>query len=795
MLLFNLHKMILSKTRKKNYILSRLFFLLCCVVMKAHAIDPDVASGLPSLQSKFVQHGQYDTIYPGVIDTSHYSTVFGEVRNYRIYLPPAYYKQPLKRFPVIYFLHGWAQRYFGAVGVEYANFDSGDDNGGDNIENFSKRHDVIIVKMDGYDRSPNEKYYVRPYSIGPVEKSFRQFPIYFPELVGEIDEQYRTIPDRNHRAISGLSMGGFMSFWIAGKYPQMISVAGNFCGSTEFEVGPIDFPVEYKHLDMSKNYDGINIRLHYGDKDFIRSYHEDLNRSWMGVVENYSFKQYHSHHATCGLDDMFTYIMHSFNYPPKVPENWNHIDLYPDFAVWDYKISSNRDMPGFTILENVNKEGFKVSVREFLPDGALMQQVKLNIVSPGIYHKNTAYQIKDVDMANGKIAQQIIKTDQDGKLKISLNGSAHQVSISGVDFKPNLVLASYKITNAGWAVANKKLMIAVELLNKGFGVAGNVKATISSNNKNVYFQKNTIDFNSIKTNGIVKGDQSFECIIRSDSSDLIKCKLRMVDEKGNVWMDNFEVPIKKETNINPVVAIADGKFFTVSKAGVDSENVFLGMGNGDGIANPGESIVILVKDKNIYRRTNLFSNDPYVNAFGENARQSDNWGDYDHGGASSKYSIPIIAADCPQNHVIAFYGEYWLPGNKPDHVIEGARIEVNVKGQDKTAPLIIWGRSSANNLFKVKLADGAKIKSVKVTFTPFFDEVEEFLGAGIMAQLTPFTFELFDAGTNGDEYPSDNVFSCKIPANRFCLYKVIVEAIDGFGNKANQKLGNTILLH
>ena len=55
----------------------------------------------------------------------------------------------------------------------------GDQNKGDNIAKFVSTHDVIVVKSDGYNRSPGEKYYLRPYNIGPVE-THRQFPIYYP---------------------------------------------------------------------------------------------------------------------------------------------------------------------------------------------------------------------------------------------------------------------------------------------------------------------------------------------------------------------------------------------------------------------------------------------------------------------------------------------------------------------------------------------------------------------------------------------------------------------------------------
>lgn len=60
----------------------------------------------------YAQHADSVTIF----DSRHYSNVFGEVRNYRIFLPAGYFGNPQKRYPVIYFLHGWSQRYFGDGG-------------------------------------------------------------------------------------------------------------------------------------------------------------------------------------------------------------------------------------------------------------------------------------------------------------------------------------------------------------------------------------------------------------------------------------------------------------------------------------------------------------------------------------------------------------------------------------------------------------------------------------------------------------------------------------------------------
>src|SRR5947207_5163842 len=192
-----------------------------------------------------------------ILDRTHESQVFHETRHYRIFLPPDY-ETSGKRYPVVYFFHGYGERYNTATARH--NYDQGTDYDGDNFESFVGTHDVIVVRWDGYNpRKPGENY-PRPYNIGPVETD-RQFPLYFPELVRYIDATYRTIPDREHRGTSGLSMGGFMSSWVAGKYPDLVSSMSNFMGSSEFVVGPRGFPVEYRHEEMHNNYDGMPTRI------------------------------------------------------------------------------------------------------------------------------------------------------------------------------------------------------------------------------------------------------------------------------------------------------------------------------------------------------------------------------------------------------------------------------------------------------------------------------------------------------------------------------------------------------
>jgi hypothetical protein len=716
-----------------------------------------------------------------ILDSRHYSNVFGEMRNYRIFLPPGYFDNPQKKYPVIYFLHGWSQRYFGDGGQKFDGFDKGDDNKGDNIANFVSTHEVIVVKSDGYNREPDEKYYLRPYNIDPVE-TFRQFPIYYPELIDYIDTHYHTLADREHRAISGLSMGGFMTFWIGGKYPQLFSGAGNFCGSAEFIIGPRNFPVEYRHIDMYKNYGGMNLRLNYGDKDFIRSYHQDMNRFWPQVMDNYEYKIYDAEHSTCGLGEMFEFLFNTFKNPPATPLRWDHVDVYPEFSVWDYKVSSDRNVPGFTILENVDKRGFRCTVREFLPDGEILPFVNLTITTPALYEKNQTYIINNVENNSLKAFSKLIRSDNSGKLEISMNGNSHEIGINKKDDKANICIAAVEIGNMSWATNGKDVSLSIKILNKGMSIGKKIKATLSATRKSAKVIQSQSEFGSIGVNEIKSCQTPFSFHVQADSIEIEKFKLTMQDENNNEWVEFFEILLKKNLPEIKDFEIADGKIFTVVKGGIDNETILLGHGNGDGIANPGESIVLLVKDQNKYWRTDLYFSDQFVNPFGINIRRSDNWDDFDHVGASAKYGIPLIASNCPENHSIEFFAEYWLP-DYPLHIIKQGVIKIKVKGRDTTPPQISWVDIPGDNIIRVKVYDGSKIQSVKAKFILREDPAKS------------FEVELKDDGIAKDRVEEDKVFCKKIPEQKFGFYRVVVEAIDSFGNKIIEEAPKEFLLH
>jgi poly(3-hydroxybutyrate) depolymerase len=501
-----------------------------------------------------------------ILDRTHQSEVLHEARHYRIFLPPAY-ESTTTRYPVIYWFHGYGERH--NQGPPNKEYDRANDYNGDNLANFVAAHEVIIVKTDGYNpRTPNEAY-ARPYNIGPVETD-RQFPLYFPELVAHIDANYRTIPDREHRATAGLSMGGFMSYWIAGKYPDMISSASNFMGSPEFVVGPREFPVEYRHDEMRNNYAGVQTRLVTGTQDFIRFYHQQMNLIWNQPT--HESEEFESDHGTPCMSKTLQFHMNAFQNPLPRPDLWSHADVYPAFSVWDWTVETDRKRPGFTSLESASQTGFRSSVREWLPAGRALRDVHVKITTAPFYRKKSRIPVTIVRLRDNHIQREHLFADAEGRLQFDLDGDEYQVKIG----------------------------------------AGLVKRSI----------------------------------------------------------ETVKLP---SAPVSTDYQIADHRSMPLFQHAVQQQTLTLGQGNGDGKADAGEQIAILFKDGTAYRAAELIADDECVDL---TTRISDPWSDYDHTGASAKYTLARIALYC-SGRTIKLLAKVVIP-NQPTHELREATIELQI---------------------------------------------------------------------------------------------------------------------
>ena len=600
-----------------------------------------------------------------ILDRTHESRVFHETRHYRIFLPPDY-ETSGKRYPVVYFFHGWGERYNKtSVGHDY---DDGTDYGGDNFANFVGTHDVIVVRWDGYNpRTPGEEY-VRPYNIGPVETE-RQFPLYFPELVRYIDATYRTVADREHRATSGLSMGGFMSSWVAGKYPDLISSMSNFMGSSEFVVGPRAFPVEYRHDEMHNDYEGVRTRMIMGTDDFIQFYHRRMNLIWNYTQEYHESEVFKADHGTPGIAKTMMFHMHAFADPLPRPAVWNHIDVYPDFSLWGWDVHTDRREPGFTVLENVSASGFRSSVREWVPAGRLLAGVQVRITTGRCFRPGQELAVNLVRLRDGQARHLRERADSLGRLTVETDGEEYEV---GIGSGPNLALAGFAIEGATWAADTEPVRVRVRFINKGDRATKATRLHFMTPNPGVRLNQRAVVLPALAPGKSAEIQLNFT--MEDPTREIVKF-YAVPEAVGEKVQLPLEIPTFPPAGKADDFRIADGVSLPVYQQGVKVQPLTLGTGNGDGHASRGERIAILLPDGKAYRAAELFTNDTCVDM---TKRISDNWGTYDHVGASAKISLPLIQGSCAPGHVVRVLARIQLP-DKPNHEIRYTVVEFPIK--------------------------------------------------------------------------------------------------------------------
>jgi predicted alpha/beta superfamily hydrolase len=152
----------------------------------------------------------------------HYNFYSNSLKNERtivVWLPESYETERQKRYPVLYMHDG--QNLFDPH-TSYIGVDWQMDETADSLIKKGEIQEIIIV---GIYNTPDR---IEEYSDTEKGRAYMDFIIH--DVKPFIDNNYRTLPDRDHTAVMGSSMGGLISFFLIWRYPQIFSKAG--CLST-----------------------------------------------------------------------------------------------------------------------------------------------------------------------------------------------------------------------------------------------------------------------------------------------------------------------------------------------------------------------------------------------------------------------------------------------------------------------------------------------------------------------------------------------------------------------------------
>jgi enterochelin esterase-like enzyme len=143
----------------------------------------------------------------------YHSKTTGSLRRAYVYTPQDYDSSTRAHYPVLYLQHGANENASSWTRQGRANLIL------DNLIAAGKAKPMIMVMETGYAVQPAATFNVAPAPATPAGgrgQGYSAFEdIVIADLIPAIDTGYRTLPDRDHRAMAGLSMGGAQTLQIA----------------------------------------------------------------------------------------------------------------------------------------------------------------------------------------------------------------------------------------------------------------------------------------------------------------------------------------------------------------------------------------------------------------------------------------------------------------------------------------------------------------------------------------------------------------------------------------------------
>lgn len=168
----------------------------------------------------------------------------------RVFLPSGYAANPQKRWPVAYFLHGGGGTVNDAAAAPALRSDK-----------------MITVVPDG----GRKGWYTNWKMQNTVLKAANWETFHLEQVVPFIDANLRTVPDRAHRAVTGLSMGGSGALHYAQARSDLFGHVAALSGGLDFGMAEIRATVVATELNLPGAWwlANTSITLYTGDGDVV----------------------------------------------------------------------------------------------------------------------------------------------------------------------------------------------------------------------------------------------------------------------------------------------------------------------------------------------------------------------------------------------------------------------------------------------------------------------------------------------------------------------------------------------
>jgi hypothetical protein len=147
------------------------------------------------------------------------------VRHLPIYLPPEY-EDTKERYPLVFLLASFT--HSGVSLMNQAAWEETIQQRMDRLISTKRCRPMLLAMPDCLTRYGGSQYINSP--------ATGRYADYLLELVEYVDAHFRTIADRNYRAVAGISSGGYGALMTAMHHPEIFALAADHSGDKYFEL-------------------------------------------------------------------------------------------------------------------------------------------------------------------------------------------------------------------------------------------------------------------------------------------------------------------------------------------------------------------------------------------------------------------------------------------------------------------------------------------------------------------------------------------------------------------------------
>ncbi len=194
-----------------------------------------------------------------------------------VVLPKGYLTNTKASYPVIYLLHGGSGHFSDWLKLTPDKM---------LVQKLADQYNFIIVMPEGEEFSW--------YLDSPVNSESQFETHIIKEVLPKVDESYRTIKNKNGRAITGLSMGGHGAMYLSARHPELFCAAGSMSGALDMNYERLKLTEEFKNTRKIRFQKIFGMSDNYNDlyaKNSVVNMADLINKNGLSII------------IDCGVDD------------------------------------------------------------------------------------------------------------------------------------------------------------------------------------------------------------------------------------------------------------------------------------------------------------------------------------------------------------------------------------------------------------------------------------------------------------------------------------------------------------